>query len=91
MRLLALLVFCVVFLIGCSAVQRQVDFYNACRNDLDCSAKMASAYSVAHSVAMPITSASGLPNVTAEVLSGLVSLLVGLVYGRKTAKRKAGG
>ncbi|QXP44266.1 MAG: hypothetical protein [Arizlama microvirus] len=75
----------ILTLLGCAAVQREVNYYEACLNDSVCVEQMKQVHDISENSVAPVVGGNGL---LVEIVGYLGSLLTGLVLGRKVGKKK---
>lgn len=89
MRLFFLVMF-VITSLGCVAVTKSLDNYNACVGDPVCVSEMAKVKSTTHAVVETTASSLGAPTAP-EFIAVVVSNLVSFGFGVLKGKKKKGG
>ena len=78
--------------LGCSATHKAITYYEACKGDTECMAKMEENASKASVITENAVAVFPTSNKAASVLGliagNLASLLSGIIYGRKVCKKK---
>lgn len=84
----AFLVVSVFVILGCSSIKRNIDYYEACKGDVECFAKMQRAKTVSSQVVASIPAPFGSSEPLQVIVGCLASALAGSFYGRKLCKKK---
>lgn len=86
-KVLLPIIFIILFCIGCASVKKAQDYYNACVNDEACYAQMQNNGAAAVQVVRSVN-AGGFNNLGESIAFNVVSLLSGVLLGRKVKSKK---
>lgn len=86
MRLYGLFLLIVFFIVGCSAVKKSVDNFEACKGDPVCMEQMTTVKDTSYVITKGAASAFPIPSLgesVALVVSNIVAFIFGVLKGRK--------
>lgn len=89
--LFSMVVFSIVWVVGCSAVVKAKGYYDECRSDAACVAEMQLSGNTAHYAAERVLNASpaaAFADICGMIIGTIVALGVGVYSGRKIQKGK---